>query len=128
MYRTYRNVHERACDCRCPVHHGRPRSIYNDPECHCDRPVRLLGLAAAAGEVATCAGQLLTLLARQINGVLFLDHHGALWYVPGLQPGHWDWRYATEIDAGHPLFEASELIADLLRETHTCLLPLIHLL
>lgn len=70
----------------------------------------------------------MTLLAPQINGALFLDHHGALWHVPGLKPGHWDWRYATPIGLGHPLFEAADLIAGLLRETHAGLLPLVHLL
>jgi hypothetical protein len=113
MYRTYRNAYERACDCRCPVHHGQSRSIYNDPECHC---------------LATCASQPMTLLAPPVNGALFLDLHGVLWFAPGLEPGHWDWRYATPIDVGHPLFEASDLIADFLRETHAGLLPLIHLL
>ncbi|MEU5943802.1 hypothetical protein ABZ807_32665 [Micromonospora sp. NPDC047548] len=90
-----------------------PRSIYNDPDCHC---------------LAACASQPMTLLAPQINGALFLSYDGALWYVPGLEPGPWDWRYATPVDASHPLFEAIDLIADFLHETHAGLLPLIHLL
>ncbi|WP_089006438.1 hypothetical protein [Micromonospora viridifaciens] len=40
----------------------------------------------------------MALLALQINGALFLDYHGTLWYVPGLEPDHWDWRYATPVD------------------------------
>ncbi|MET8311578.1 hypothetical protein [Micromonospora sp. NPDC005173] len=111
MHRTYRNARERACDCRCPIHHGQPRSIYNNPECHC---------------LATCASQPMTLLAPQINGAVFLDAAKALWYVPSLEPGHWDWRNATPVDMGHPLFPASTLIADLLRETHAELLPLLY--
>jgi hypothetical protein len=111
MHRTYRSSYERACDCNCPIHRGQPRSVYNDPGCHC---------------LATCASQPMTLLAPQIGGALFLNYHGTLWFVPGLQPGHWDWRYATPVDVGHPLFDAADLIADLLRETHDGLLPLIH--
>ncbi|MFI5489241.1 hypothetical protein [Micromonospora echinaurantiaca] len=111
MYGTYRSAFERACDCHCPIHHGQPRSIYNDPGCHC---------------LATCANQPMTLLAPQINGALFLNYHGTLWYVPALEPGHWDWRYAAPVDIGHPLSEAADLIADFLRDTDAGLLPLIH--
>lgn len=77
MYRSNHSAYARDCDCHCPIHRRQPRSVYNDPGCHC---------------LATCARQPMTLLAPQINGALF---HGALWYVPGLEPGHWDWRYAT---------------------------------
>lgn len=111
MHRTYRNARERACDCRCPIHHGQPRSTYNNPDCHC---------------LATCASQPMTLLAPPINGAVFLDAANALWYVPSLEPGHWDWRYATCVDVGHPLFPASTLITGLLRETHAALLPLLY--
>jgi hypothetical protein len=66
----------------------------------------------------------MTLPAPQINGALFLDRHDALWYVPGLQPGHWDWRNATPVGTGHPLSETGDLIADVLRETPEGLLLL----
>ncbi|SIM49336.1 hypothetical protein [Micromonospora cremea] len=111
MQCTYRNARERACDCRCPIHHGQPRSIYNNPDCHC---------------LATCPSQPMTLLAPQINGAVFLDAANALWYLPSSEPGHWDWRYATPVDMGHPLFPASTLIADFLRATYTELLPLFY--
>lgn len=111
IYRTHGNAYERACNCRCPVHHSRPRTIYHNPGCHCR---------------ATCASQPTTLLAPQINGALFLDRYDTLWYVPGLEPGHWDWRCATPVDIGHPLFATSTLIAEFLRETHAQLLPLTH--
>ena len=113
MYRTPRPAHERPCDCTCPIHHGQPRSIYNDPGCHC---------------VTSCASQPMTLLAPQINGALFLDRHDVLWYVPGLQPGHWDWRYASPVPAGYPLYETGDLITDLLREAGTGLISVAHLL
>jgi hypothetical protein len=73
MYRTPRPAYDRRCDCTCPIHHGQPRAIYDDPGCHC---------------LTSCASQPLTLLAPQINGALFLDRHELLWYVPGLEPGH----------------------------------------
>lgn len=111
MYRTYRSAYERSCDCTCPIHHGQPRSIYNDPACHC---------------LATGASQPMTLLAPQIGGAVFLNYHGTLWFVPGLEPGHWDWRYAAPVDLGHPLFDAADLIAEFLRQTHAELVPLIH--
>ncbi|MER7006299.1 hypothetical protein ABT297_25095 [Dactylosporangium sp. NPDC000555] len=111
MYRTYRNAYERACDCTCPIHHGQPRTTYTDPGCFC---------------LATCASQPMTVLAPQIGGALFLDAHDALWFVPALEPGHWDWRYATAVDIGHPLFETSTQIADFLHDTHLMLLPLVH--
>ncbi|MFF0372117.1 hypothetical protein [Micromonospora sp. NPDC005087] len=57
---------------------------------------------------------------------MFLEFADALRYVPSLQPGHWDWRYPTRVDMGYPLFPASTLIADLLRETHADLLPLVY--
>ncbi|WP_275407969.1 hypothetical protein [Actinoplanes regularis] len=60
----------------------------------------------------------MTLFAPQINGALFLDTDDVLWFVPGLEPGHWDWRSATRVNPGHPLFEASDRITDLLRDTN----------
>ena len=111
MYRTYRSPYERACDCRCPIHHGQPRAVYNEPDCHC---------------LTTCASQPMTLLTPQIGGAVFLNWHGPLWFVPALEPGHWDWRYATPVDDGHPLQTVANLVADFLHETHEGLLPLIH--
>ncbi|MER7471258.1 hypothetical protein [Micromonospora sp. NPDC000018] len=96
-----------------PIHHDQPCSSYNAPGCHCR---------------ATCASLHMTLLAPQINSAKFLDCHGALGYVPGREPGYWDWRYANPVGIGHPLFEASDLIADFLRNAHSGLLPPIHLL
>ncbi|MFI7578279.1 hypothetical protein [Micromonospora sp. NPDC049497] len=68
----------------------------------------------------------MTLLAPQINGAVFLDVTRALWYVPSMEPDHWDWRYATCVNVGDPLFPASILIAGFLRETHAGLLPLLY--
>lgn len=111
MYPNPRLAYDRTCDCRCPIHHNQQRSDYNHPDCHC---------------LTTCATQPMTLLAPQTGGALFLDRHAILWYVPSLQPGHWDWRYATPVTIGHPLAETSDLITELLSDTHTGLLPLTH--
>ncbi len=111
MYRTPRPAYDRACDCLCPVHRGEQRSAYNDPGCRC---------------LTICASQPMTLLAPQINGALFLDSDDLLWFVPGLEPGHWDWRNATLVNPGHPLFEASDWITDLLRDTNEGLCSLAH--
>ncbi|WFE48890.1 hypothetical protein [Micromonospora sp. WMMD1155] len=67
----------------------------------------------------------MTPLAPQINGVGFLDDANALWYLPSLEPGHWDWRYATPVDVD-PLFPASTLFTGLLRKTHAALLPVLY--
>ena len=83
MYRTPNPAYQRACDCRCPLHHGQLRSTYNDPGCHC---------------LTICASQPMTLLTPQITGALFLDRDDVLWFVPGLEPGHWDWRNATPVN------------------------------
>ncbi|MGW3811563.1 hypothetical protein [Micromonospora sp. NPDC005113] len=83
--------------------------MHTKPNCHC---------------LAICASQPMTPLAPQINGAVFLDISGALWYVPSLGPGHGGWRYATCLDVGHPLFRASTRISDFLRETHAELLLL----
>lgn len=107
MYRTPR-PYDRACDCHCPVHHGQPRLTYTNPRCHC---------------LTTCASQPTTLLAPQTGGALFLDRDDTLWYVPGLQPGHWDWRCAVPVPAGSPLYETGERITDFLREADTGLFP-----
>lgn len=111
MYHTYRNAHECACDCGCPAHHSQTRSTYNDPSCHC---------------LTICASQPMTLLAPQINSAMFLDRSNVLWYVPGLEPGHWDWRNASPVSTGHPLYASCDVISDLLYRTHDALLPLIH--
>ncbi|BCY07337.1 hypothetical protein [Actinoplanes sp. L3-i22] len=108
MYRTPRPAYDLACDGNCPAHHSQPRSTYNNPRCHC---------------LATCASQPMTLLAPQIDGALFLDRDDTLWYVPGLQPGHWDWRRAAPVPAGFPLCEAGDRITDLLSEANTGLFP-----
>ncbi|MDT4995497.1 MAG: hypothetical protein QOH97_5389 [Actinoplanes sp.] len=87
MYRTPCPTFDCLCDCRCRIHHSQPRTTYDNPDCHC---------------LITCASQPMTLLAPQINDALFLHHDGELWHVPGLEPGHWDWRYAAPIGAGTP--------------------------
>ncbi|GAA3943213.1 hypothetical protein [Actinoplanes auranticolor] len=111
MYRTPSPAYDRTCDCGCPTHHGQPRSTYNHPGCHC---------------LTTCATQPMTLLDPQISGALFLDRDDVLWYVPGLEPGHWDWRNAVPVNAGHPLRDTSDLITGLLRETHARLRSFAH--
>lgn len=111
MYQTPRSAYDRACDCGCPAHHGRPRSVYNAPGCRC---------------VTICATQPMTLLAPQIDGALFLDRDDALWFVPALQPGHWDWRYATPVTDGHPLAEIADLIDGFLYEAHERLRAFTH--
>ncbi|MER7457339.1 hypothetical protein [Micromonospora sp. NPDC126480] len=68
----------------------------------------------------------MTLLAPQIGEALFLNYHGALWFVPALEPDHWDWRNAAPRRLGHPLFDAADLMAEFLRQTHAELVPLIH--
>jgi hypothetical protein len=113
MYRTPRPAYDRACDCECPIHRGQPRSIYNAPGCRC---------------LTICASQPMTLLAPQINGALFLDCDDALWFVPALEPGHWDWRCATPVTAGHPLAEANALITGVLHDTHVRLRAFTHCL
>jgi hypothetical protein len=111
MYRTPAPAHDRACDCGCPIHRGQLRSTYDDPRCRC---------------VTICASQPMTLLAPQINGVLFLGPDHLLWFVPGLEPGHWDWRNATPVHPGHPLDEIGDLISDLLSRTQEGLHALTH--
>lgn len=68
----------------------------------------------------------MTLLAPQINGALFLDRDDALWFVPALQPGHWDWRCATLVTDGHPLAETTDLIGNLLSEAQVALSAFTH--
>jgi hypothetical protein len=109
MYRTPPRIHDRACDCRCPTHHGQRRTRYDNPRCRC---------------LISCASQPTTLLAPHIGGALFLDRHDTLWHVPGLEPGHWDWRSASQVTAGHPLSEAAELITNFLCATHESFPPL----
>ena len=94
-----------------PLHHGQPRSTYNDPGCHC---------------LTICASQPMTLLTPQFTGALFLDRDDVLCSVPGLEPGHWDWHNATLVDTGHPPADTSKLITDLLRETNAGLRSLTH--
>lgn len=111
MYRAETTTHERPCDCACRIHHGQSRTSYDNPQCHC---------------LITCASQPMTLLAPQIGAALFLDRQGALWIVPGLEPGHWDWRCATPIHVTHPYVDAADQITGLIHETTTTLIPLIH--
>ncbi|MEV6815116.1 hypothetical protein [Micromonospora sp. NPDC051296] len=91
----------RLCDCRCLVHHQQPRTTYNDPDCAC---------------TITCATQPLTLLADPWDCALFLDQSGDLWHVPAMTNGTWDWTYAGEVDSRHDFYDASRLIAHLLRQ------------
>jgi hypothetical protein len=70
----------------------------------------------------------MTLLAPQINGALFLDRDDALWFVPALEPGHWDWRCATPVTVGLPLAETAALITGFLHETHVSLRAFTHCL
>ncbi|MFI5893825.1 hypothetical protein ACIA5D_27360 [Actinoplanes sp. NPDC051513] len=110
MYRISRPAFDLACDRECP-HRGQPRSDCNNPRGRC---------------LTICASQPMTLLVPQINGAMFLDRHDELWYVPGLLPGHWDWRNATPISSGHPLSEIGDRTASLLHETHEGVLCLVH--
>jgi hypothetical protein len=68
----------------------------------------------------------MTLLAPQINGAQLLDRDHRLWFVPGLETGHPDWRNATTVDPGHPLGETGDVIAALLSRTQEGLLALLH--
>jgi hypothetical protein len=68
----------------------------------------------------------MTLLAPQINGALFLGGGDTLWFVPALEPGHWDWRYANPVAAGHPLGETA--LITLSPETHVRLRAFTHCL
>ncbi|SDT13309.1 hypothetical protein [Actinoplanes derwentensis] len=113
MYQTPRPAYDLACDCNCPIHRGLPRSAYNAPGCRC---------------LTSCASQPITVLAPQINGALFLDRADALWFVPALQPGHWDWRCATPVTDGHPLADADTLVSTLLAEVHARLVAFTHCL
>lgn len=70
----------------------------------------------------------MTLFAPHINGALFLDHHDVLWYVPRLEPGHWDWRHARTVPVGYPMYQTGDLITDLLREANAGLVSLPRLL
>jgi hypothetical protein len=111
MYRTYRNPFERPCDCRCPIHQGSRRTAYDEPDCHC---------------LITCASQPATLIVPEVGGILFLDYGLTLWFVPSLEPGHWDWQCAVPVGSKHPLGKAADHLSDLLFEAHEALLPLIH--
>ncbi|GAA0555863.1 hypothetical protein GCM10010172_43390 [Paractinoplanes ferrugineus] len=109
MYQTARP----AYDCSCPIHRGLPRSVYDAPGCRC---------------LTICASQPLTVLAPQINGALFLDRDDMLWFVPVLQPGHWDWRCATTVTGGHPLADADALVCRLPSEVDVRLREFTHCL
>lgn len=111
MYRTPSHAYDRVCDCDCPIHAGQPCPAYNDLGCRC---------------LTICASQPMTLLAPQINGAFFLDRDDLLWFVPGLEPGHWDWRTAAPVSAGHPLSDTGDLITDMLRATNEVLRSLTH--
>lgn len=96
MTRVPPSPFERACDCRCPAHHGRHRFAYNDPGCHCR---------------ITCTSQPATLLKP--HAALFLNYHGDLWTVPTLAPDRFDWRHAAPVVTDtNP---AANAIAQLLR-------------
>lgn len=111
MYQTPRPAYDLACDCDCPIHRGHLRSVYNAPGCRC---------------LTSCASQPMTLLAPQIHGALFLDRDGTLWFVPALQPGHWDWRCATPVTGAHPLAETTTTIGGFLAETQVWLRAYTH--
>ena len=91
---------QRECDCRCPVHLRRTRRSYDKSGCAC---------------TITCATQPITLLANRWNCALFLNQDGALWQVPALTDGTWDWENAGEIDTRHDFYNATVAIAHLLR-------------
>lgn len=100
---------QRLCDCRCALHYGYRRTIYNNPECGC---------------VITCATQPMTLLAEQWRRALFLDQHGSLRQVPAMANGQWDWANAAPFDITHEdldtirfVEQILRLIADLLDQT-----------
>jgi len=97
---------KQLCDCRCPVHHGFQRTTYNDERCAC---------------TITCATQPITLIAKQWDCALFLDHGGDLWFVDPLAPGLWDWSSAGHFREDHELYEASRIIERKLRQTATIL-------
>ncbi|MFC3499917.1 hypothetical protein ACFOOK_02865 [Micromonospora krabiensis] len=86
---------QRLCDCRCPQHHGYPRTTYHDDRCAC---------------AITCATQPTTLIIEQWDCALFLDHRADLWFVNRLPGGQWDWPNADHIHAHHDLYAASLLI------------------
>ncbi|MEV4709680.1 hypothetical protein [Actinoplanes sp. NPDC049316] len=109
MYRTPRP----ACDCNCSIHRGLPRSVYDAAGCQC---------------LTSCASQPMTLLAPQIKGALFLDRDTTLWFVPTLQPEHWDWRCATPVTDGHPIADADTLVSTLLAEVDARLRAFTHCL
>ncbi|WP_328853280.1 hypothetical protein OG994_12175 [Micromonospora globbae] len=97
---------QRLCDCRCPQHHGYPRTTYHDDRCAC---------------AITCATQPTTLIIEHWNGALFLDHGGDLWFVNRLPGGQWDWPNAGHIHEHHDSYAASLVIQRQLHQIVTLL-------
>ncbi|KXK59283.1 hypothetical protein AWW66_25140 [Micromonospora rosaria] len=91
---------QRTCDCRCIVHHRRPRTTYTEPDCAC---------------AITCATQPLTLVADRWGCALFLDPRGDLWHVPAIANGTWDWAHAAQTGTQPDRDGFSRLIENLLR-------------
>lgn len=90
----------KLCNCRCPLHHGFPRTDYFQPRCAC---------------AITCDTQPMTLLAEQWGCALFLDKDRRLWSVTAMANGQWDWEYGGETDPRSEFYADSVTIEHLLR-------------
>jgi hypothetical protein len=91
---------EPRCDCGCPIHHGKPRTDWNDRQCRC---------------ALVCATQPTTVVAREADCVLFLDpaHHHTVLSAYLLPMGRIDWPSCAPI-AGVDDPRANRILAPLL--------------
>lgn len=93
---------DRLCDCRCPVHRGSTRPLFDLAGCAC----RL-----------TCSTQPPTLVVREWRCALFLHPESDnLWFVMSAAHEKWDWGSANEIDSRSDFFEVSRPIETSLRQ------------
>jgi hypothetical protein len=111
MYQRPHNPIEHACNCACPIHHGKPRQFFTDPGRRC---------------LISCASRPLTVHSPQTGGALFLDRQNRIWHVPGIEPGCWDWHNAihSDTDAGYPLISAEPVLIETLRRAGEALAEL----
>lgn len=89
-----------SCDCGCPIHHGKPRTTWNDRQCRC---------------VLVCATQPTTVVARECDCVLFLDpdNHHTVFSAHLLPMCRIDWSSCAPV-AGGGVVGADEVLHVLL--------------
>ncbi|GIL29102.1 hypothetical protein [Actinocatenispora comari] len=105
-----------SCDCGCPIHHGKPRTVWNDSQCRC---------------ALMCATQPTTVVAREWDCVVFLDPADQHMVLSAhlLPMTRIDWSSCAPI-AGGDGYHAKEILHPLLASIITYLntaLPVLNL-